>query len=92
MQKSKAKIGPGLLSSNIIDLVAGFFQAKQEILEAYIFGSSINGNSSKFSDIDIAVNVDYAKISENSYPYGYKSSLLSQLLSLLSRNNMTWCY
>ena len=60
-----------------------FFSRKREIKFAYLFGSLAKRKNSKLSDIDIAVSVDKKLIDEKKHPYGYKTSLITDLMSEL---------
>ena len=70
------------LAERITDVLS----ARQEILEAYLFGSRARGAGQAHSDIDIAVFVDEEKI-EPSF-FGYPSELTSALMSGLGTNSV----
>jgi len=76
------------LRRDYLSVILHFFQERQEILEAYLFGSHANFHINKLSDIDIAIYIDKSLINENEYPYGYKSYIISRLVSLLSFNKI----
>ena len=63
--------------------LADFFQERQEVLFAYIFGSVATKSSNKFSDIDIAIFTDIKKIDNKEYRYGYRAEVLADLMNIL---------
>ena len=63
--------------------LAEFFQEREEVLFAYIFGSLVTKSSNKFSDIDIAIFADMKKIDNREYRYGYQADVLTDLMNLL---------
>jgi len=65
-----------------------FFKKREEILFSFLFGSIPNNKTTGVSDIDIAVMVDYNRIDGSNYRYGYKAELISELISLLSFNDI----
>lgn len=77
-----------MLRKTDIQLLSDFFQSKKEILFAYIFGSLAKGKTNSLSDIDIAVYIFKDLIRRKNSVYGYRASLLTDLLSLLRRNDI----
>ena len=65
-----------------------YFQKHPEIEVAYIFGSIVQGRTSVFSDIDIAIILDNQQVNEKSYRYGYKAEILTDLIKVLKTNNV----
>lgn len=65
-----------------------YFQKHTEIEVAYIFGSVTQGRTSSLSDIDIAVITDSQQIKEETYRYGYKAEVLTDLIKLLKTNDV----
>ena len=72
---------------NIKQRLVDYFSARPEIKFAYIFGSTAKGMTTCLSDIDIAIFVDF-NIMKRHYPYGYKASVLTDLLKLLQTNDV----
>ncbi|MBU2573712.1 MAG: nucleotidyltransferase domain-containing protein [Elusimicrobia bacterium] len=67
--------------------LARYFSSRPEIKAGYIFGSRTRGVENGLSDIDVAILVDDA-ISPETYPYGYKAKILTDLLKLLKTDNI----
>ncbi|MFO7952508.1 MAG: nucleotidyltransferase domain-containing protein, partial [Bacillota bacterium] len=59
-----------------------FFSERKEVLFAYLFGSVAKESAGRISDIDIAVYLDFAQITQGN-GYGYKSELLVDLQNVL---------
>jgi len=60
---------------------------RAEIAEAYLFGSQATGRSQAHSDIDVAVFVDPARLSEHD-AYGYEADLIAHLMHALGTNEI----
>ena len=73
--------------SSLSAKLRSFFSCRPEIIVAYLFGSMASGRSHRFSDVDVAVLLDEKKV-RDVYPYGYKAHLISDLMSLLKRNDI----
>lgn len=67
----------------IKETLSKYFNEKDEIIFAYIFGSLAKKTANKLSDIDIAIFIDEKKINENDFRYGYQAELLTDLMKLL---------
>ena len=80
------------IKGKTIDEIKGilkkYFQKHTEIEVAYIFGSVTQGRTSSLSDIDIAVITDSQQIKEETYRYGYKAEILTDLIKLLKSNDV----
>ena len=76
------------MSENLKRDLAAFFEKRQEINSAYLFGSLTAGSSTPISDTDIAVSVDKDSLKEGNYPYGYAAHLTSCLMHLLRTNRV----
>ncbi len=64
-----------------------FFQNRDEVLLAYLFGSVAEDKQNKLSDLDIAVLVKIDKLDKlNEQPFGYQTSLGTDLMGLLHTN------
>ena len=57
--------------------VAGALAAREEVLEAYVFGSRARGKARPDSDVDIAVYVDEARAHDGIW--GYRAELATAL-------------
>lgn len=74
-------------SQTLIEGIKTLLSPREEILLAYLFGSFSRGVSTPLSDIDIAVLI-HGDISEEKYPYGYRSELLTYLMKGLRTNRI----
>jgi uncharacterized protein len=73
---------------DIREKLAAFFSQRPEIRFAYLFGSLAKGTQNRLSDLDVAVFVDYRLVKPESCPYGYKASLITELMQLLQLNEV----
>ncbi|MCC7203148.1 MAG: nucleotidyltransferase domain-containing protein [Nitrospirae bacterium] len=71
----------------LIEEIKTLLSPREEIALAYLFGSFSKGTPTSHSDIDIAVLIN-GNISEEGYPYGYRSELLSHLMKGLRTNSI----
>ena len=78
----------GKTINEIKSILKKYFQKHTEIEVAYIFGSVTQGRTSSLSDIDIAVITDSQQIKEETYRYGYKAEILTDLIKLLKTNDV----
>lgn len=78
----------GKTIDEIKSILKKYFQKHTEIEVAYIFGSVTQGRTSSLSDIDIAVITDSQQIKEETYRYGYKAEILTDLIKLLKTNDV----
>ena len=60
--------------------------AREEILEAYLFGSRARGGARPDSDIDVAVYVDEACADDGHW--GYQAELTTDLMAVLGTNEV----
>src|SRR3990172_4998220 len=74
-------------SQTLIEGIKTLLSPRKEIVLAYPFGSFSKGVSTPLSDIDIAVLI-HGDISEEKYPYGYRSELLTYLMKGLRTNRI----
>jgi predicted nucleotidyltransferase len=61
-------------------------EGREEILEAYLFGSRARGESQPHSDWDLAVYVDEPRAPPS--PYGYDAALAAELMRVLGTNEV----
>lgn len=78
----------GILIDGQKQLLHSFFAKHKEVLFAYLFGSYASGKQNKLSDIDIALYIDEGVVHEKEYRYGYKAYILSELMSVLHKNEV----
>ncbi len=74
--------------TEILESAEKYFAGRSEVKFAYLFGSHVLGTSNKLSDVDIAVFVDKSKIDEKIHPYGYKASVIADLMQVFSINEV----
>ena len=74
---SRAEIEPSLVHA---------LEPRDEILEAYLFGSRATGRAQAHSDIDVAVYVDEKKTADAAY--GYAAELTAHLMAELHSNEI----
>lgn len=65
-----------------------YFIKHPEIEVVYIFGSVAKEQTNDLSDVDIGVILNYEKIEDGLYPYGYKANMLTDLMKLLKTNKV----
>ena len=66
--------------------VAGALAAREEVLEAYVFGSRARGQARPDSDVDVAVYVDEGRAREGAW--GYRAELATALMTALGTNDV----
>ena len=59
---------------------------REEILEAYLFGSRARGQARRDSDIDVAVYVDEARAQDGAW--GYRAEVTTDLMVALGTNDV----
>lgn len=69
---------------SLAERLAELLSARQEILEAYLFGSRAGGLGQPHSDIDVAVFIDLDRVESD--PFGYRSQLTAAVMSGLGTN------
>lgn len=65
------------MNSKIIEDLKNYFEKREEIQFAVLFGSLAKGTENKLSDVDIAIMVD-PQFKDTS-PYGYEATLIADL-------------
>jgi hypothetical protein len=66
--------------------VAGALAAREEVLEAYVFGSRARGTAWPDSDVDVAVYVDEARAHDGIW--GYRAELTTDLMAALGTDDV----
>ncbi len=65
--------------------LSAFFQNRDEVLVAYLFGSVAEDKQNKLSDLDIAVLVETDKLDKlDEQPFGYQVSAMTDLSSIFT--------
>ncbi|MFC1716348.1 nucleotidyltransferase domain-containing protein [Candidatus Poribacteria bacterium] len=72
--------------TEISEKLKNFFEEREEVQFAVIFGSLAKGTANKLSDADIAVMVD--PHFEDTSPYGYHATLTADLIQELKQNDV----
>jgi len=70
----------------LVDTLRAFFDSREEVDEAYLYGSQVREQAGPLSDIDVAVHVEPARQAEACF--GYQAELGAALMSLLGTNRV----
>ena len=70
----------------IVERLSGALAPREEVLEAYLFGSHARGGARPDSDIDVAVYVDEALADDGHW--GYRAELTTDLMVALGTNEV----
>ena len=70
----------------LVQRIAGLLESREEVLEAYLFGSHARAQAQPHSDIDVAVYVDEARADDACY--GYRSRLTAALMAGLETDRV----
>lgn len=73
-------------AGEIEELVVAVLARRQEILEAYLFGSVARRNNQGHSDLDVAVFIDET-LADDGF-FGYQAALTADLMSGLGTNKV----
>lgn len=67
----------------LVKSLAALLAPRDEVLEAYLFGSQARGDARADSDVDVAVFVNPERLAglEHQHPFGYDAELLTDLMS-----------
>ena len=71
---------------HLTERLAELLEPREEILEAYLFGSHAQGQAQPHSDVDVAVYVDDARADDTGY--GYRANLTTDLMAGLGFNDV----
>lgn len=82
----KPSPAPGTGDADFDRCLVGALAPRQEVLEAYLFGSRAMGRAQPHSDIDIAVYVDAPRAADEGY--GYAAELTAHLMAALGSNKI----
>ena len=72
---------PESVDRELVARLADALAPREEVLEAYLFGSRARGQSRRDSDIDVAVYVDEARARDGAW--GYRAELTTDLMTAL---------
>jgi len=72
----------------IKEYLTNFFLRREEVLLAYLFGSSLRGKRGEKTDIDIAILIDPGLFNrlDVTQPFRYEAEMISELILLLKHN------
>ena len=73
-------------NSELEQQISGALVQRDEVLEAYLFGSRASGRAQAHSDLDIAVFVDERALPRQDY--GYAAQLTTYLMAVLGSNEI----
>ena len=74
------------VDSRSVERLSEALAAREEILEAYLFGSHARGKARPDSDIDVAVYIDEALADDGNW--GYRAELTTDLMAALGTNDV----
>lgn len=74
------------VDQQLVARLAGALSPREEILEAYLFGSRARGQARRDSDVDVAVYVDQARVRASKW--GYEADLTTDLMVALGTNDV----
>ena len=74
------------VDSGLLERLTRALEDREEILEAYLFGSHARGQAQPHSDIDVAVYVDEER--EACRAWGYQAQLTTDLMVALGTNDV----
>ena len=70
----------------LVARLADALAPREEILEAYLFGSRARGQARRDSDVDVAVYVDEARVRASAW--GYQADLTTDLMVAIGTNDI----
>ena len=70
----------------LTERLAELLGPREEILEAYLFGSHARGQAQPHSDVDVAVYIDEGRTDDSGY--GYRANLTTDLMAGLGFNDV----
>jgi predicted nucleotidyltransferase len=72
--------------TEVIEKLKRFFEGREEVQFAVLFGSLAKGTANTLSDVDVAVMI--APHFKDTSPYGYQATLTADLMGELRRNDV----
>lgn len=79
-------MGNATVDERLLTRLARALAPRDEILEAYLFGSHARGQARSDSDVDVAVYVDETAVDEGHW--GYRAELATQLMTALGTEDV----
>ena len=86
MNPFTAPTNAGAPPNELARSLSALLAPREEVLEAYLFGSYATGRAQQHSDIDVAVYVDERRAVHSGY--GYAAELAAALMAGLGANNI----
>ncbi len=77
---------PGAADPGLVARLADALEGREEVLEAYLFGSRAQGRQRPESDVDVAVYVDEARAEDGCW--GYRAMLTTELMTALATDDV----
>ena len=77
---------PGAADPGLVARLADALEGRDEVLEAYLFGSRARGRQRPESDVDVAVYVDEARAEDGRW--GYRAMLTTELMTALATDDV----
>jgi len=74
------------LVRNLAARIASVLESREEVLEAYLFGSRATGRAQPHSDIDVAVYIEEHNAAHSGF--GYAAELATDLIGALGTNDV----
>lgn len=74
------------MNHELLARLANALEGREEILEAYLFGSQARRQAQPHSDIDVAVYIDEARAGDGAW--GYQAHLTTDLMVALGSNDI----
>lgn len=77
---------PEGVDRRLLARLASALEARDEVLEAYLFGSHARGQARLRSDVDVAVYIDEGRARDGAW--GYRAQLATELMGALRTNDV----
>lgn len=81
-----AKLDRENVDRGLLARLASVLEGREEVLEAYLFGSHAQGQAQPHSDIDVAVYIDETQVHDGAW--GYQAQLTTDLMVGLGTNDV----
>lgn len=75
-----------MTTEEMVVCLRAYFEEREEVVVAYLFGSVARGRAGTLSDIDVAILVDESLI--RPMRYGYRANVLTDLMGRLHTNKV----
>ncbi len=80
------RMEPEGVDRRLLARLASALEARDEVLEAYLFGSHARGQARPRSDVDVAVYIDEGRARDG--VWGYRAQLATELMGALRTNDV----